>query len=222
VEHHLLWPRYCHALAEVKAHQEQVAMQPVILKNEADGLDKDLCDWAVALGCRLDETLNEKLLAHGTKPENVAPVLQNGLNERFCSGMFGRGCYLAEDCGKCDQYCTVDHEDGDYPELHKLLYTDCGRPHPKDVHYILICRAVLGVAACTKDGETLADSGAPVFADLEKRELAAIPGVSPDVAAIPYHSLLVEKGERVARYREAVLTHSDRIKIEYLIAYHRL
>lgn len=217
VEHHLLWPRYCQALAEVKAHQSQVTMPPITLQNEAGNLSSELCDWAVALGCSLNEALNEKLLAHGTKPENVAAVLQNGLNERFCSGMFGNGCYLAENCGKCDQYCTTDREYGAHHELHPLLYADCDRPHPKDVHYIFLFRAVLGVVACTKDGNNLI-SGASVWANLEKRELAAIPGVSP---ALPYHSMLVETGVRVARYREIITCHSERLYPEYLIAYHR-
>merc|ERR1712048_560557 len=109
--------------------------------NEIGSLQDGLCDWSVSAGCPLNDDVNEKLLAHGTKPEQIIPVLQTGMNERFCGGTFGSGCYLAEDCGKCDQYTTVDSRVGVHPELHDLLYEQHRDPHPGDVYYIFLARA---------------------------------------------------------------------------------
>jgi len=50
-----------------------------------------------------------------------------------------------------------------------------------------------------------------------QRELAAIEG-----STLPYHSLLVETGGAVQRYREIVLFHGERIYPEFLVAYQRV
>ena len=39
---------------------------------------------------KVDSGVNELILLHGTKPEHVLTILQNGLNERFSHGQFGR------------------------------------------------------------------------------------------------------------------------------------
>ena len=74
----------------------------------------------------LDAEINEKLLLHGTKPETVLPILANGLNERFCGGLFGHGTYLAEEVEKIDQYVHIDTDfdagSGPRAELHARLY----------------------------------------------------------------------------------------------------
>eukprot|EP00747_Dinoflagellata_sp_TGD_P211526 gnl/TRDRNA2_/TRDRNA2_84765_c0_seq1.p1 gnl/TRDRNA2_/TRDRNA2_84765_c0~~gnl/TRDRNA2_/TRDRNA2_84765_c0_seq1.p1 ORF type:complete len:689 (-),score=74.55 gnl/TRDRNA2_/TRDRNA2_84765_c0_seq1:128-2194(-) len=221
IEHHLLWPKYCQAVREVAAQCVHRRMDLLHMRNEAASLASPLSDWSVALGLRLNDNVNEKLLAHGTKAQNVAAILTTGPNERFCEGIFGKGLYQAEDCGKCDQYVSLDTEFGASPELqvlHDMLYKECQVAHPKDVCYVFLCRAVLGTVARTKDGETELNSGANVFASADRRELASIPGTIPP---LPYHSLLIETGCRVARYREVVVFHSDRIYPEYLVAYHR-
>eukprot|EP00928_Gymnodinium_smaydae_P090703 TRINITY_DN74460_c0_g1_i1.p1 TRINITY_DN74460_c0_g1~~TRINITY_DN74460_c0_g1_i1.p1 ORF type:complete len:659 (-),score=125.16 TRINITY_DN74460_c0_g1_i1:92-2068(-) len=218
VEHHLLWPRYCQALVELDQHRRCCDMPRIDLGNEAGFLDTAMADWSVALGCPLNNDCNEKLLAHGTKPENVAAMLATGMNERHCSGLFGLGSYLGEDIGKCDQYAVPDPGLGAYPELHDILYHRCRVPHPSETHYVFICRAALGRAARTKDGNTELSSGSSVWAGTEKRELAQIPGTSPP---LPYHSLVAERGGLVVRYREFIIFHSERIYPEYLIAYKR-
>lgn len=221
LEHHLLWSRYCQAMAEIESHIEHMKYRPVSMRNEVSSLSDELCDWAVSLGSVLNERANEKLLAHGTKPGAITQIVATGLNERFCSSaVFGKGTYLAEDAGKCDQYAAIDGELGDFPELHQLLFREGGAPHPCDVRYLFICRAVLGAAVHTIDGTTDASSGAPVWAKNAPvgSELAAVPGSSPPM---PYHSLIVETGGRVARYREVVLTHGERVYPEYLVAYQR-
>jgi len=192
-------------------------MPRATLHNEVGSLANGLSDWAVATGCALNADVNEKLLAHGTKPENVVDVLHTGMNERFSGGAFGRGCYLAEDCGKCDQYATVDRASGSHAELHNLLYQEHQRHHPGDVYYIFLCRAVLGTIAHTRDGSTEMSTGASLWANPERRELAKIPN-----SQVPYHSLLVQTGAAVQRYREIVAYHGERIFPEFLIAYRRV
>lgn len=67
----------------------------------------------------LKSDLNEVYLTHGTKPETVLKILNNGMNERFSGGIFGHGTYFAEDVAKNDQYVTADTRfDGNSP-LHK-------------------------------------------------------------------------------------------------------
>eukprot|EP00913_Durusdinium_trenchii_P032687 g30596.t1 len=68
----------------------------------------------------------------------------------------------------------------------------------------------------TRDGENSLDEGRSIWSTPEKRELSAIPGHDA-----PHHSLQVEVGGKVQRHREYVLTHSDRIYPEYLLAYSR-
>ncbi|CAJ1365238.1 unnamed protein product [Effrenium voratum] len=157
--------------------------------------------------------VNEVFLLHGTKPETVKHILNDGLNERFSGGLFGSGSYLAEDPEKSDQYATVDR-DG------KMLPTDLSTECRSigDVFYIFVCRTLLGWFVQTKDGETHLQSGLSIWSTRDKRELSYIPGVEPQMT---FQSLQVEIGGRVHRNREYILTHSERIYPEYLIAYSR-
>jgi hypothetical protein len=63
---------------------------------------------STGLAWRMEEGCNEVRLLHGTKPDQVMSILQNGMNERFagpCAGTrFGHGSYFADDAGKIDQY----------------------------------------------------------------------------------------------------------------------
>merc|ERR1712110_975296 len=61
---------------------------------------------------------------HGTKPETVLAILSGGLNERLCTGLFGRGVYLAEDPEKADQYVAPDpkYKANGLDDLHQILY----------------------------------------------------------------------------------------------------
>eukprot|EP00931_Biecheleriopsis_adriatica_P064798 TRINITY_DN39491_c0_g1_i1.p1 TRINITY_DN39491_c0_g1~~TRINITY_DN39491_c0_g1_i1.p1 ORF type:complete len:692 (+),score=108.85 TRINITY_DN39491_c0_g1_i1:112-2187(+) len=241
VEHHRLWSQYQAAAQGVSAETQPppkgVGRGPALsMRNESyKGAGRELhkfelCDWSVAIGCSLKDSINEKLLCHGVSPANVTKVLQ-GFSERFCSrtSKFGQGCYLAEDCGKADQYTSgpdgrsLDRRYGDHPELHNLLYGNAldganRNPHPGDVHYVFFCRAVLGHAARTEDGRFELSSGKPLFAESsDLRELATVEGSS-----LPYHSLLVETGGILKRYREVVIFHGERIYPEFLVAYQRI
>ncbi|CAE8603067.1 unnamed protein product [Polarella glacialis] len=165
--------------------------------------------------------VNEVHLLHGTKPETVLNILNDGLNERYSGGIFGSGSYLAEDSAKSDQYTTVDRTssvDSTFQDLQKCLYgRDASRPN--EVFYIVVCRALLGWFVRTSDGTTSLDhNGLGIWATRDKRELSSVPKLKPPVT---FHSLQAETGGIVARHREYILTHSERIYPEYLIAYSR-
>ncbi|CAE8650392.1 unnamed protein product, partial [Polarella glacialis] len=203
--------------------------------------------------------VNEVHLLHGTKPETVLNILNDGLNERYSGGIFGSGSYLAEamaghdiislrlagfsilvvwsmspirqigpkghdhpvNQAKSDQYTTVDRTssvDSTFQDLQKCLYgRDASRPN--EVFYIVVCRALLGWFVRTSDGTTSLDhNGLGIWATRDKRELSSVPKLKPPVT---FHSLQAETGGIVARHREYILTHSERIYPEYLIAYSR-
>lgn len=48
-------------------------------------------DLSHLVPCRLDASINETFLLHGTKPESLLTVLSNGLSEKFSDGLFGEG-----------------------------------------------------------------------------------------------------------------------------------
>lgn len=178
----------------------RVTVRPALVQC-TDGLPNPVC-----------KDLNEAFLLHGTKPESVKLILSSGLNERFSGGLFGHGSYLAEDPAKSDQYATVDQAGTAVP---KDLYDG---DHPGNVFYIFVCRTLLGWFVQTKDGErSLGSSAQSIWATSGKRELSLIPGTETT-----FHSLQVEVGDRVLRHREYILTHSERIYPEYLLAYSRL
>lgn len=218
IEHHVMWKKYQLAQVEVQLKQSFVKQTP--LYNSAANRQDGLYNWQDATRAQLDPSVNEALAAHATKPGSVAAILDGGLNERLCSldGMFGGGAYLAEDCGKCDQYAAVDAGPHQHPELHQLLYQAHGLKHPLNVHYAFLCRVTLGAVVRTVDGVTSLDGGRPIWAGRDRRELAMIPGSDPPA---PYHALLAETGGVLKRYREVVVFHTDRVYPEYLVAYWR-
>lgn len=165
-----------------------------------------------------DSAVNEKFLLHGTKPESVLTIMHNGLSERFSGGLFGHGVYMAEDAEKIDQYTTPD--DGELSRLETLrekIFVN-GMKHPgKDLFYVFVVRACLGIAVETSDGEISSkEPHQDVFNDSSKRELSAIPDSDP---AIPYHALIGEHGASL--HRELLTFNGDRTVLEYLLAYSR-
>lgn len=167
---------------------------------------------------------NEGWFLHGTKPETVLPILSSGLSERMSSGMFGKGVYLAEDPEKSDQYATPDpkYRASGLDNLHRRLYrAGIGTRHPcEDLFYVFVVRAAAGIAVRTKDGKSNMDRPSePVFASDEKRELSEVHGVMPPLR---FHSLLVELGGSISRFREFVHFNSAHFSVEYLIAYRRV
>lgn len=76
----------------------------------------------------------------------------------------------------------------------------------------------MGAVARTDDGYNHKVTKQSIWQGQDKRQLASIPGSMPP---IPYHSLLAETGNVLARYREIVFFSGERIYPEYIIAYRR-
>lgn len=207
----------------------QQALKKRLLRVLADGFIElkpertKLTQFCSALPLKLDRSVNEVLLLHGTKPESVHNIMTHGLNERLCSGIFGHGTYLAEDVEKIDQYTEVDEElhiRGEHRELHARLFGDKVR-HPGSIYYAFVCRTTLGHAVHTRDGRFSVENG-DVWAsgpDEDIHELACIPGARPRER---HHALVAELGSRISRFREFVVYHAQaQILPEFLVAYHR-
>jgi len=183
-----------------------------------------LHEVARAMPGHLDAGVHEEMLLHGTKPEVVAQLVSYGFNERFSTvSQFGEGNYFAEDVVKIDQYATFDSGRGTDTDLHRYLFP--AGDHPGDVKFAFVARVALGCMVRTKWGPSRApkdlDSGSDVYASSTgTRELAYVP-VDSDLqgARVLYHSLLVELGGAIARFREFVSFHSSYAYPEYLVAY---
>lgn len=184
--------------------------------------------FARAMDINLDESINERLLLHGTKPEHVRHILAEGLNERLCVGIFGKGVYLAEDVEKIDQYTGPDEElqiEGELRELHAQLYRDTGVAHAGSLYYAFVCRTTLGCAVHSEDGfKSL--SGDQIFEGGPRgprAELARVPDeyLKADADVVRHNSLVVELGHTIRRFREFVVCHGVQVLPEFLVAYHR-
>merc|ERR1711971_937266 len=154
----------------------------------------------------------------GTKTSAVEPILNRGLDERFTSAAaFGSGAYLADDPSKADQYAWLDSAtvaEADLKHLHQNLYGVDEPPFEEDVHYMFVCRTLLGYPIYTKGPATpemprsvigptpSCGPGLEVFANRSMRQLTKVPGTS-----CLYHSLIAMKGEDsvVKRHQEFVL-----------------
>lgn len=228
VEHPGLWLRYA---------SEKMFMEQQLAVLEDQGFHRDIGSTSVldcaALPGEFSEVVSETMLLHGTKPENVLQVLHNGLNERLTSskGAFGAGIYLAEDPEKVDQYTAPDpwlNHPG-LEELHSRLYPVGGHAHAeRDLFYCFVVRAASGAQLRTRgllktDSEVPptrdCETGEVLFSTAERRELRIIEGSSPP---LHYHSLRVDLGRALHRFREFVHFNANRTYCEYLVAYERI
>ena len=105
-------------------------------------------------------------------------------------------------------------------DLHARLFRPGGNKHPnEDIFYCFVVRCACGWAIRTKDGTKCLDNDdLEIHASKDKRELAIIPDTVPPER---FHSLVVEKGAAVKRFREFVCFDKSQTYIEYLIAYKR-
>ena len=140
--------------------------------------------------------------------------------------MFGAGNYFAEAPEKIDQYTRPDEglETPGLEELHSRLYRAGGNFHPgEDIFYCFLVRVTCGACLQTKglDKERLRDvvTGQEVFLNNDRRELSRVPGATPTFS---YHTLVVNLGAAVLRFREFISFSGIRIYPEYLIAYRRV
>ncbi len=164
----------------------------------------ELYNSSTRLAWRMEEGCNELRLLHGTKPDLVISILQNGMNERFAGASvgtkFGHGLYFADDAGKADQYMGEDQQYVGNSLLHKCIYSSSDS-HPGHVFYALVFRVTLGHSVHYADKEKECFNP-----KAESRELCNIPNTAPPT---PYHSLVAE-GTRLRpkyRFNEYVVTH---------------
>jgi len=223
LQHPGLWGKYAMERENLRSMDMKalkacnIEVKPIKVRDDFEQMMKEL-------PADLDKELNEVYLSHGSKPEILPAIFAGGLNERYSGGLFGNGTYFAEDIAKNDQYCTPDQRYGDAPALHKMLYDATGLTHPGQVYYVFVCRVLLGHEIRTKDGSTVLDEAAAggrakSIWSSQSRELACVEGSNPPVL---HHSLVVELGAKLLRFREFIVYHGDRIYPEYLVAYQRV
>mmetsp|Transcript_41841 Transcript_41841/g.110297 ORF Transcript_41841/g.110297 Transcript_41841/m.110297 type:complete len:504 (-) Transcript_41841:291-1802(-) len=228
VQHPALWARYEAGKAQVRRDCQRLDAIRKGLGLTAAGLPVLTENQGVRdLPGSLDADVREQMLLHGTKPDTLLAILANGPNERFSGGLFGNGTYFGEDAAKIDQYTAIDaafKRGGAWAApLHSRLYGHGQPRHPGKVFYCLVCRVALGHFARTKEGAPFArscDGNGPVFASATNtRELAAVGGVTPP---IHFHSLVAETGQKISRFREFIVFHSEYVYPEFLLSFHRV
>eukprot|EP00419_Tripos_fusus_P051327 CAMPEP_0172838690 /NCGR_PEP_ID=MMETSP1075-20121228/28046_1 /TAXON_ID=2916 /ORGANISM="Ceratium fusus, Strain PA161109" /LENGTH=515 /DNA_ID=CAMNT_0013682237 /DNA_START=55 /DNA_END=1602 /DNA_ORIENTATION=+ len=232
IENPNMWQRYCgqRSFVAQKVQQASAMLGFGPLPFQVGAYTR-LIGASRQLAGALDKDAGEGHFLHGSRPEYLLQILDSGLNARVASlgGAFGVGVYLAEDVEKIDQYATPDSgSDPGLEDLHARLFRPGGHCHPnEDIFYCIIVRAVLGASVVTRGMSRTAikshfdadDESKQIFVDKDRRELVAIPGTKPPIR---YHSLIVEKGKAVKRFREFVVMDGTNCYAEYLVAYKRV
>ena len=224
IEHPRLYERFRTGRSKVGNDVERVERCNTY---KAPSTNIELAALAQDMPGSVDAQSHEHYLLHGTKPEVLPDLLNDGLNERFSGGLFGNGTYLAEDAAKIDQYVFPDPDpelNKDFSVLHKLLYP-AGGAHPgttsDPVFYCLVCRVALGLPVRTQDAKQNMDNNSRSVWAVEDRELANIDTGGAVDPPVRHHSLLAEMGDKIMRFREIIVTHGEYIYPEYVLAYKR-
>jgi hypothetical protein len=164
---------------------------------------------------------------HGTNFRALSSIIVSGLDCAYTNpnSQFGGGMYFTDTTVKADQYATVQNlSDGLTPAegvlFQKLFSGPVPVVNPGHLHYMLICRVILGRYDLTQDGERsiLYRDGPSVWANGGRRtELSMIPNTQH-----PHHSLIVQTGGRLQRFPEYVSYHNEYVYPAYLVAYRRM
>lgn len=170
---HNMYHKHIRTMGEMNVNRRVQTAQNMITDDPAlkDVLDVDACTRIGEFLKGLNENpfsqyesnlhveQNEKYLFHGGTWDAIWSILQTGFDEtKSYSGLFGAGCYFAEDPGKSDQY-AVDNETyrpmdeiqrkhvQDHFGIHDNEYADAVVYNDKqDIFCMLMCRVVLGSA----------------------------------------------------------------------------
>lgn len=128
VENLVLWKQYCNKAEEmgaVHAHRH-IRVKPLVppVPTHDDARLPECLRW----GRSFNGALNEVLVWHGTRAENVDVIAKAGMDERVCQldGMFGAGLYFAQEACKSGQYATMDKHGSRWFFLCRVLL---GNPH---------------------------------------------------------------------------------------------
>ncbi|CAK9088764.1 Serine/threonine-protein kinase EDR1 (MAPKK kinase EDR1) (Protein ENHANCED DISEASE RESISTANCE 1) (AtEDR1) (Serine/threonine/tyrosine-protein kinase 10) [Durusdinium trenchii] len=233
IEHHNLWEKYMAERNDVLRNLQRLERDSI----ETSVWKSKLEDASAGMPDELCAPIGEKYLLHGTLPEHLLHILDQGFNDKLASskGMFGAGAYFAEDPEKIDQYTRPDpgYESPGLEDVHSRLYRPGGHQHPgHDVFYCFVARVTCGATFVTKALKDSAgqlrggslpkvydfDSDFQVFANAERRELTTVPNSSPPVR---YHTLLAELGPAIGRHREVISYLSNGAYPAFLLAYVR-
>ena len=227
LENHTLWQQYMAGRSQISLDMKKVRNLKSVggLPAESHPLALELVTKSLKgfkdQEGKLDKSINETFLLHGTNGDVLLKILSNGLTEKFAGStagtLYGDGIYFAEDVTKSDQYVKPDMMYDPDSKLHRILYGKDYR-HPGSVFYLLVCRVAIGRHVRTSDGITDRDGGNALFPTINglsnRRELAEFSGTT-----VHPHTLL---GERYPRFREFVTYHPEKYCYpEYIIAYHR-
>lgn len=197
VENNKLWQRYAAEVKRVKSKRKHRCTAIERLRG-GNPLTVSSAAGGMKLTGKLDATLNETVLWHGTSPEGAMGIAQNGFdlgrvgsaaNEagRGCRSMYGPGVYLAEASSKSDEYAR-DDQGGEFAGMYCLL----------------ICRTVLGEPMCLTAG------GDNVHAMIK----AAMDGGA-------YDSVIGDREVSVGTYREFVIYREEQAYPEFIVLYKR-
>ena len=147
---------------------------------------------------------------HATAPENVYPILFEGLDAGLArGGLYGRGVYFSDEGAKINQYASIDKKDesnnAHHPlqKLHKKLYGGLVN-HPGEVYYAFLCRVALGKNFILSGGKKRIP-----FKDAKKDSLKN-----------GNNSLQVRR-TNTQLHREFVVFNSRDVHIEYVVAFKR-
>ena len=105
-----------------------------------------------------------------------------------------------EDAGKIDQYTESESAFNRDSVLHRSLFPATDN-HKGNLHYAVVCRALLGSTLHTIDGETDLVGG-KLFATPEKMELVSIPTNASFTKVVPQHTLVrLFSSQRTQRHK---------------------
>ncbi|CAK9006688.1 unnamed protein product [Durusdinium trenchii] len=228
IEHEDGWDSFALERSKVQKTMKRLRQQGVPVQRWQSKLEE--ASKSLPGSTYLRET-GERFLLHGCSPEVVLGILHSGFDDKVTKkGMFGAGCYFAEDPEKADQYARPDphHKASGLEELHARLYNG-ENTHPEgDVFYCFAVRVVCGACVQTKGLDKSrptkdALSGEEIFFNADLKQLVEIPGTTPPER---YHTLVVNPtsestGRSVYRNREVISFKGAMTYAEYLIAFTR-
>lgn len=120
VESSAIWARYMMKKDEIRRKRIDESIQrfdPLVVTHQ-------LCRRHEEVFAPLSEDMNEVYLLHGTGVRTTLAIAQNDFNINLAGSnagtMYGRGCYLGENCTKADEYAS-DEPGGYYNGVYAMV-----------------------------------------------------------------------------------------------------